>query len=229
MNTGQLIDNNTIRLAIADDQYLVRQGITTIIRSDPSFEIVLEAANGMELIYGLQNCNPFPDICALDICMPGLNGYETLKQIRQHWPHLKVLVLAECFHEFSMFEMIRNGANGYLEKKENPRRLLHALASVYFNGSYFPEASSKVICDIQRGGNPFIPKITEREMEFLTHTCSELHYREIAQLMGVSSRTVEAFRDSLFAKFNITSRVGLAIFAIRNGIVSLDKEPVQYA
>jgi two-component system invasion response regulator UvrY len=213
-----------INLAIADDHFVVRQGIKDIINSSGEFEVTIEANDGQELIEQLHKTDQLPDICILDINMPNLNGFETLKELKKQWPSLPVLVLSAFYEEYSVLEMMRNGANGYLEKKGNPRKLLHALAYIYYNGYYYSESMAKRIFDLRQHNSQVLPHITDREMEFLSHCCSELSYKEISGCMGVSVRTIETFRDSLFAKFNISTRTGLVLFAIKNGIVRLERE-----
>jgi two-component system invasion response regulator UvrY len=219
------MEQKIINLAIADDHAFVRQGIKNMISSAEGFEITIEAEDGSELIDLLQKCAEIPDICILDISMPNLNGYETLKELKKRWPSLSILILSAFYEEFSLSEMLRNGANGYLQKRGNPRKLLNALSHIYYGGYYYSESVAKKIFDLYSHRSPLLPGITEREMEFLCHCCSELNYREISELMSVSVRTVEAFRDALFSKFNIKSRTGLTLFALQNGIVPVQRNP----
>lgn len=213
----------TIRIAIADDHPIMRKGICDVITAFDGFAIDVEASDGSELISSLKNTTEKPDICILDISMPNLNGYETLKEIRRNWSTMKVLVLSMFNNEFSVIKMLTNGANGFLQKNTSPRQLIRALAAIYYTGYYDSEPALKKIIDLVQHKPQLLPRITEREMEFLCHCCSELNYKEIADLMGVSSRTVEGYRNALFTKLNIKTRTGLVIYALKNGIVSINE------
>jgi two-component system, NarL family, invasion response regulator UvrY len=216
-----------INLAIADDHPLIREGLKNIICSFDGFEVTIEASDGQELIENLQNAEEVSDICILDIRMPRMDGYETLKELKRKWPSIKVLIFSAFYEEYSMIEMLRNGANGYLEKNCTPGKLQQALAYIYSNEYYYSEVVAKKIFDLHQHKSRLIPKITDREMEFLCYCCTELSYKEIGELMGVSVRTIEAFRDALFDKFSLKTRTGLAIFALQNGIVPLKNQGFQ--
>ena len=209
-----------INIAIAEDHNMVRQGVIDFISSFEDFDVVIEASDGNELIDKLTRAVVLPDICILDISMPGLNGYETIKVIRKNWLSVKTLVFSAFYTAFSVTEMLGNGANGFLKKNSSPRQLQQALASVYYNDYYLSESITRELFNKPKDAVNF--KITEREMEFLRHCCSELSYKEIGGLMNVSPRTIESFRDSLFTKFNLKTRAGLVLFALQNGIVCIE-------
>jgi len=213
MKTGR------INVAIADDHPVVRKGISDVVQLCGEFEIVIEASDGKELIDQLQGAEVLPDICVLDINMPNMNGYCALREIKQRWDSIKVLIFSDHSEEFSICEMMHCGANGYLEKNCSTRVLQQALATIYYHDYYLVESTARTL-SARTQNNSIYRKITCREMEFLTHSCSELSYKEIAERMGVSVRTVEAFRDALFTKLALKTRTGLAMFALRNGIVA---------
>lgn len=210
---------DVINIAIAEDNNLVRQGVMDFISSFGGFNVIIEAFDGNDLIDKLTKTSILPDICILDISMPRMNGYEAIKHIRKNWKSVKTLVFSAYYTAFSVTEMLNNGANGFLKKNSNPKQLQQALASVYYNDYYLSDTISRDL--FNKSTNSASLKITEREMEFLRHCCSELHYKEIAGLMNVSPRTVETFRDSLFLKFNLKTRAGLVLFALQNGIVCI--------
>jgi len=214
-----------VRLSIAEDHPIMLKGICDIL-SGGIFQIDIEASDGNELIDKLRKAENLPDICIIDISMPGLNGYELLKEIRKNWTSVKVLVLSEFYDEYSALEMLRSGANGYLQKNCTPQQLHHALANIYYHEYYYTASVSKKISEMNHYGAQF-PKITDREMEFLQHCCSELSYKEIGELMGISARTVEAYRNALFDKLQLKTRTGLAMFALQNGIVPLNRAAME--
>jgi len=216
------MEKEIINIAIADDHPMVRKGVIDYIVLLESFKVIIEASDGKELIEQLRKTNVLPDICILDISMPHLNGYQTLKEIKKNWLSVKVLIFSIFYNNFSITEMLTNGANGFLKKNTSPKELQQALTSIYYNDFYFTDPTYKSISD-QYYKHHLSLKITHREMEFLCHCCSELSYKEIADLMDVSVRTIDTFRDSLFSKLHIKTRAGLVMFALQNGIVSLDQ------
>ena len=205
-----------IRIAIADDHTLLRNGLADLIDSFGPFKVILQAGNGLELLEQLNSAAALPHICILDINMPVLDGFGTLAQIRKTMPAMKVLALSMYNNEFTIIRMLRGGANGYLLKNCNPNDFKNALLSIYENGFYEVETTEK-----NRANNEPV-SITPKELEFLKFCCSELAYKEIADKMGISPRTVEDYRDNLFKKLKINTRTGLVIYALRCGVASLD-------
>lgn len=218
--------DNPIQIAIADDHVIMRNGLSTLIASFPGFKVMLEADNGKELVEQLSRSTVQPDIIILDISMPVLNGYETLIELKKKWPDIKVLVLSMYNNEFSIIKMLRNGAKGYILKACDPKELHTALMDIYTRGFYNSElVSSRFFQLIHSNNEHLLPKISEKEFQFLNYCCTELNYREIAQLMGMSTRTVEGYRDSLFEKLNLNTRIGLVMYAINTGIVPINQAP----
>lgn len=209
-------NNGKILIAIADDHTLLRNGLADLINSFGPFKVILQAGNGKELLEQLNSATVLPNICILDINMPELDGFGTLAQIRKSMPAMKVLALSMYNNESTIIRMLRSGANGYLLKNCNPAEFKQALLSISENGFYESDTEDKNKKNI----DPV--SITPKEFEFLKHCCSELVYKEIADKMGISPRTVEDYRDNLFKKLKLNTRTGLVIYALRCGIVSLD-------
>jgi len=222
MNNSVSEMERQIKIAIAEHHPIMRKGIRDIITSG-YFNIQIEVGDGESLLNELRSAGELPDICLMDMSMPGLNGYDLLTTIRKSWNNLKILVFSEFYDKYSTVEMLRKGANGYLKKSCSPQELQKALALIYYDDYYYTEETSKSVLSMHHNNGATYPKITEREMQFLQLCCSEAHYKEIAQMMGVSTRTVEAFRNSLFDKLNLKTRTGLALFAVQNGIVPISK------
>lgn len=212
---------NVIHIVIADDHPLMRKGITDIL-SLTGFDIDFEAGDGDELIKYLKVATRPPDIYILDISMPRMNGYDTLKLMKTAWPSMKVLVLSMFNNELSIIKVLTNGANGFLQKNSSPKQLIEAIRSIYTYGYYDDEPGMRKLINAVDHLPHLAPTFTPREMELLQYSCSELSYREIADLMGVGIRTVESHRDTLFAKLNIKSRTGLVMYALRNGVVPIN-------
>lgn len=202
---------------------MFRKGIAELLLGFGGFEILTDASNGRELIEKVSALPVPPDICLLDVNMPELNGYDTLARMRQQWPAMKFLALSMYDHEFSIIKMLRNGANGYILKDSDPAQLKKALEDIYYKGFYHSElVSGRLISMLKQGTDYNQIQISEREQQFLIHCCSELTYKEIAQLMKLSVRTVEGYRDGLFEKLGLKSRSGLVIYALKNGLVTLN-------
>ncbi len=208
-----------IHIAIADDHSLMRKGLSDLIDSFGPFKVIIEAADGIELLELLQATEVQPDICILDVNMPRLDGFSTLTEIRKNWPQIRVLALTMYNNDYTIIRMIRNGANGYLLKNCNPIVFRDALLEIFHNGYYDP-APATAAAGAKAANEPSASlTITPKELEFLLLCCSELAYKEIANKMGVSPRTVEDHRDNLFRKLKVNTRSGLVMYAMRAGIV----------
>ncbi len=209
---------NTI--AIIDDHVLIAKALTGIIENFKQFEVLYECENGKVLQEKLAIEKNIPDIVLLDISMPVMDGFDTAKWLKETYPQILIMALSMQDDEQSLIKMIKNGANGYLLKNVHPTELEKALDALVKNGNYFPDwATSKVFMSISNEPKPIVNNIniTEREKEFLQFSITEMSYKEIAEKMYCSPRTVESYRDSLFEKLDLKSRVGLAVYAIKNG------------
>jgi DNA-binding NarL/FixJ family response regulator len=205
-------------IAIIDDHVLIAQALKGIISNFENFEVVFECENGKELVQKMKTLNSIPDIVMLDISMPEMNGFETALWLKENFPEIKIMALSMQNDEQSVIKMIRNGAQSYLLKNTHPRNLEIALNKLIEDGFYYPDWASKIIYSNMNGTtSSSISRLTEREKEFLKYTITEMNYKEIAELMCCSPRTVESYRDSLFEKLELKTRVGLAVYAIKNG------------
>jgi DNA-binding NarL/FixJ family response regulator len=219
---------STTFIALVDDHILLRSALAALINSFDGFKVLLEADNGKNFIQQI-NQKKAPDIILLDITMPGMNGYETADWIRVNLPDSRVLVLSVMDNDAAIIRMLQYGARGYILKDSKPPVFQQALIHVRDSGYYINDlVSSKMLHFVNNSRkkpekNDSFPTVhlTEREMIFLKWCCTEKTYKEIADEMCVSPRTVEGYRDSLFEKLGVTSRVGLAMYAIKNGIVLL--------
>jgi two-component system invasion response regulator UvrY len=213
-----------IRLAIADDHTLVRKGYVAMLQSEPEFEVVADAANGRELLKAMEALKEPADVCLLDVNMPEMNGYDTLLALRKSYPRMRFLVLTQLEHEFIIVRMLKAGASGYMLKTVEPSELKIAIKGVmehaYYNNAL---VDGRLIGLVQKGDDYKKLAITDREEEFLKLCCSELAYKEIADRMKISERTVAFYRETLFDKLDIKSRTGLALFALKLGLVPMDE------
>ncbi|MCC6258887.1 MAG: response regulator transcription factor [Chitinophagaceae bacterium] len=213
-------------LALIDDHLLMRNGLSGLI-SKLGHRVILEAGNGAEMIDRL-NPAQLPEIVLLDVSMPVMNGYETARWLTEHYPEIRILALSMQVQEGAIIRMIKAGARGYLLKDADPQQLQEAIHEVLSKGFYFSDlVNGKLIHAISSPDEKMkvlniLDSLSERELSFLKYACSELTYKEIADKMCISPRTVDGYRDSLFEKLQIRTRVGLALFAIKNEIVSFD-------
>jgi len=223
-----------MRLALVDDHTLFRKGLINLIELVCSdCLIVFEADNGLDLQQKL-TINNEPDILLMDINMPKMDGFATMEWLNEKFPLVKVLVVSMIEKEESIVHMLKLGVKGYLSKDVEPQVLGEALNAIMNKGFYYTDfitgrlihalngkdngnddAKDKTKTDAMKGMN-------DREKNFLQFACSELTYNEIAAKMFVSPKTVDGYRNSLFEKFNVKSRVGLALFAVKHGLVKLD-------
>lgn len=216
--------NETRHIGIVDDHTILRKGLAALINLFPGYEIVLEAADGKQCIEKLGACKT-PHILLLDIAMPGMDGVETALKLTERFPGIKILALSSMESESSVMRMIRAGARGFIHKDADPDELKQAFTDLLAIGYYYNEyVSRNTIREInnQKDQDPhyqIFSKLTDREKTFLRLACSEKTYNEIAGDMFVSERTVDGYRDSLFRKLRVSTRVGLALYAIKNGLV----------
>jgi len=212
----------TVSIAIAEDHPTFRRGIRSVLEQTV-FSIDLEATDGEDLIAQLSQREELPSICILDISMPRMDGYETLKVLKQHWPQIKVLVMSFYDHEFSIIRMIRGGAVGYLLKDSNPEEIIEALGAIHRHGFYHSAFMSQNLYRVLYNGENLQLHFSEKELELLTGFCSDLSYAEIAERLNLSPRTVEAHRDKLFTKIQVKNRAGLILFVLQTGILPMTK------
>jgi two-component system invasion response regulator UvrY len=212
-------------LVLVDDHILLRNGLASLVKS-LGHGVLFEADNGKEFIEKLKP-RFLPDVILLDINMPEMDGYETAKWIKTNHPKVKVLALSMYDDEASIIRMLRNGAKGYILKDSDPEELQTAIDALINKGYYHSELiSGKLINAINYlddCGTELKKTIllNDREVEFLKYACMELTYKEIGEKMNLSARTVDGYRDVLLQKLNVKTRVGLVVYAIKNGIVNL--------
>lgn len=213
------------KIAIADDHLLIAKAISNIVEGFADFEVMYEVENGKALQERMNQSGKIPDIVLLDISMPVMDGYATAAWLRENYPAVLVMALSVQDDDESLIKMIKAGARGYLHKNVHPAELEKALETLVSKGMYYPDwATSRVFLkmgepdDIQRKN---AIEITDREKEFLQYASTELTYKEIGEKMFCSPRTVESYRDALFEKLDLKTRVGLVVYAIKNNLLKL--------
>ncbi len=212
-----------ITIGLVDDHILVRRAIANLFMS-PEFEVIVQADNGQQFIH-LMDHQQVPDVLLLDINMPVMDGYATAEWLKAQYPDCRIMVLSMNDDEHSVIRMIRLGARGYIVKDAEPQVLFAAIRTLYEKGFYHSElTSARLFRSVQGnpdGRGPHALSITPKELGFLQLSCTELTYKEVADKLKVSPRTVDGYREDLFSKFQVKSRVGLALYAIKNGLVRI--------
>ncbi len=213
--------NKPIQVAIADDHTLLRKALAKLVASFDEYAVLFEAGNGKEIKKKI-NEHLVPDLVLLDVNMPEMDGFETAAWLNKNYPKIKVLALSMFSDERTIIRMLRQGARGYVMKNIDPEELKKALDSVMKKNFYLSEEiSGKIISGLHKDADRIEepPSLTQREKDFLRLICSEITYKDIAAKMFVSPRTVDEYRNSLFEKLKVKSRVGLVMYAMRNGLV----------
>jgi len=218
-----------IAIALIDDHQLFREGVAELVNGCVDFKVVLQADNGKNFIEQLSPQTVI-DVALVDINMKDMDGFETAAWLKKNKPAIKVIALSMYENENAIIRMHKAGARGYLLKDTRKAELIAAIQSVFSKGYYHSELiTSKLIHAIHSHDdlkkNERIPEVTslsDREVEFLKWVCSDFTYKEIAEKMNLSVHTVDGYRESLFDKLTIKSRVGLALYAIKNNIYHLE-------
>lgn len=213
-------------IVLVDDHVLLRNGLASLIKSFDTYGVLFEADNGKDFINQLKP-KFLPHIVLLDINMPEMDGYETCLWLKNNYPEIKVLALSMYDNENAIIRMFKSGAKGYILKDCEPSELKTALHSIVTKGFYYSEMVTgsliRSINDLDDKDNHIkkLVQLNEKEITFLKLVCTEMTYKEIADKMFVSPRTVDGYRDDMFQKLNAKTRVGLVMYAIKNGIVTL--------
>ena len=216
-----------INVVIADDEELFRVGIAHILTRNDEVNVMYEASDGKELIDYLSSSEILPDVIIMDIKMPELNGVEATKIITKEYPEIGIVALTTYNTKPFIRNMIDVGASAYLVKNSPPKKVLHTIKQVYFNGFYYDTEVMKIVNDRFKASNDESKKsvfdddfLTPREREVLGLICLQHTTSEIAEKLFISPRTVEVHRKNLLEKTGVKNGAGLVIFAITNGLVS---------
>ncbi len=210
-----------IKIAIVDDHKLFSKAIENMISFNPKFEVVMNCFNGEDFLKELQQKKTLPEVVLMDINMPRKNGIETTAVLTEKYPEIKVIALTMEDNESTIINMLKVGAKGYLLKDMSPDILFDAINIVHEKGIFYTDIVTQSLLKIkteEKATNEIIDVLKEREKEFIKLACSELTYREIAEKMCVSPRTIDGYRDSVFTKLNVKTRVGIVLFAIKHDI-----------
>ena len=222
--------NSQLKIAIVDDHNLFRKGLIKLINlgdTQNKYTIVFEAENGNDLKDKL-NKKSLPDIILMDIDMPDMDGYEAVDWLRKYYPDINILVVSMFESEEPILRMLQLGVKGYLSKDIEVEDMHSALEAIANKGFYYSDLVTGVMAqNIQTNNGEGGVKagksndLSENEREFIKLACTELTYHQIADKMNLSPKTIDGYRESLFHKFNVKSRVSMAMYAVKNGMVKL--------
>jgi DNA-binding NarL/FixJ family response regulator len=213
-----------ISIGIADDHQLFLKSLSLLIETLPSFAVCMDALNGDALIRKLAGIATHPEIILLDVNMPVLDGPKTAAIISERFPTIKLVALSMKEDDKSVIKMIRAGCCAYLLKDIHPAELEKALTEVYHSGYYNADVSNLRFRRLLRNQMEEEElQISNREAVFLKLASSDLTYRQIADKMQLAERTIDGYRESLFMKLNVQSRVGMVLEALRRNLITLEE------
>jgi NarL family two-component system response regulator LiaR len=211
-----------IRILIADDHAVVREGLRALIEAKPDMELVGEAEDGVEAVLMARSLKP--DVILLDLLMPRMDGIEAIGEIRQENPHARILILTSFAADDKVFPAIKAGAAGYLLKDSSSQALIQAIREVYQGeSSLHPTIARKLIREILRPSTaaPAENLLTEREVAVLKLIAGGLSNQEIADTLVISERTVSSHVSNILEKLHLANRTQAAVYALREGLASL--------
>ncbi len=208
---------SNIKVAVVDDQALFRAGIISLLKDYDNISVIMEAPNGKVLLEQLKRQTPH--LVLLDIEMPEMNGVETTVRLREKYPDVKIIILTLHNEEGFIYELITRGANGFLPKDKTVEEVVDAIYAVMETGEYHSKEITRALLNGSRGmvkGVAVPAQLTDKELEVLRLICEQKTNKEIAELMSVSTRTVETHRDSLLNKTEAKNTAGLVMYAMKN-------------
>jgi two-component system, NarL family, invasion response regulator UvrY len=208
------------KIILADDHILLRDALASLINNFDAFTVTAVAGNGHEVIQAIANgCQA--DIALMDLNMPQMDGYETAKWLAQQHPGIKIIILTMYDSEIALIRLLKAGVHGFLKKDIHPDELKNALLTVAAGEYYYSNHTTVKIASLFRKPSGIEKStLSDIEIEFLKLASTDMTYKEIAQALGMTPRHVDTYRDALFTKLDVKSRVGLAIYAVKNGIIT---------
>ncbi|KMQ66519.1 ligand-binding protein SH3 [Chryseobacterium angstadtii] len=211
----------TIPIAIVDDHTLMSKALENMIMENPQYSVIMNHPNGEDFIAALEKASELPAVVLMDINMPYKNGIETTEWLTEHHPNIKVIALTMEDDEKVLIKMLKAGAKGYLLKDMQPSILFQAIDTVFDKGSFYTDFVAQKLLKVKTEDlktASLLSELKDREKEFIRLACSELTYKEIADKMCLSPKTIDGYRDSVFTKLEIKNRVGLVLFALKHDL-----------
>ncbi len=212
------------KIFLTDDHIVLRDALAALVNNFEGCKVIGVAANGVEFIAEIKR-GIIPDIVLLDLNMPLMDGYTTAQWLKENHPQIKILILTMYDSEVALIRLLQLGVRGFLKKDIHPNDLKTAILSVADNGYYYCNNTNGKLASFFYKNNdeqPGIEKalLNEKEIAFLKLASTDLTYKEIASALKITARSIDGYRDSLFEKLDVKSRVGLAIYAVKHGLVT---------
>jgi two-component system response regulator DegU len=209
-----------IKVALVDDQPLFRAGIHSLLKEFDDLHVVMEASNGKELLDLMKRQKPH--VILLDIEMPEMNGVETTVHLKEKHPDVKVIILTMHNEEEFIFDLISKGAHGFLPKDKSVEEVVDAIYAVIEKGKYYNEEIMDVMVKGSKGlvKSLQLSSLTEREIEIIKMICRQKSNKEIADIMGISARTIENYRTTILLKTGTKNLAGMVLYALKNKLIS---------
>jgi DNA-binding NarL/FixJ family response regulator len=209
-----------IKIGIVDDHQLFLKSLALMLHSFNNYDVIVEGSNGKDLQKKITDSKSLPEIMLIDVNMPVMDGIATAKWLNENYPEIKLVALSQNDGDKAIIDMLKAGCCAYLLKDTHPNELEKALNEIYEKGFYNADASNinfRRFLQLEKEAL----NITEKEKKFLQLACSDMTYKQIASIMMLSERTIDGYRESLFQKFKVQSRVGLVLEALRRQLVTL--------
>ncbi len=212
------------KVILADDHALLREALANLVNSFDEFQVIATVGDGNKLVETIQS-GTIPDIILLDLNMPGMDGFASAKWLQQHHPEIRILILTMYDSEIALIRLLQAGVKGFLKKDIHPSELRAALKSVSEEGYYYAHNTTGKLASLFEKSSEkksLIDRaiLTDKEIEFLRLASTDMTYKEIAHQLSLSPRAIDGYRDALFEKLDVKSRVGMAIYAVKNGVVT---------
>jgi two-component system invasion response regulator UvrY len=225
-----MIMSPTIYIAIADDHTLIRKALVDQLNKTDGLQVLIEAAHGNELLDKIANASHQPDVCIMDILMPGMDGYDTTKKLKEKYPAIHVLALTGVHDSQSVLRMLKLGAGGYLIKNAAPHVLEQPIREIYTYGVYYPDEIVARFPGIDKGNlkTHLKKSFSDSDIEFLSLCCSDLTYEQIAAKMYLTKRAIEHKLDKVKAYAGIHTREEAVMYAIYAGFGKFTPPPARF-
>lgn len=219
------MNDEIIRILIVDDHIVVRKGIKALLATEPTLEVLDEAGDGLEAVAKYEELKP--DVLLLDLLMPKMSGIEVIRELKEKYSDVKILVLTSFAADEQVFPAIKAGALGYLLKDSQPEELIEAIRQVHQGeSSLSPSVARKVLQEVfQPGEKPLSPDpLTKREVEVLQVLAKGKSNREIGENLHITEATVRTHVSNILAKLHLASRTEAALYALKEGVASLEDD-----
>ena len=211
-----------IKILLADDHQMVREGLRSLLEKESDFQVIGEAEEGRQAVHLVRKLQP--DVVVMDITMPNLNGVEATRQIVSEYPDIKIIALSMHFSRIFVLNMLKAGALGYILKGDSSEELIEGVRTVSAGGAYFSPKAAKTVTEVLANPLPDSPLdiLKPREREVFQLICEGKNTKQMALELHVSIKTIEASRRKIIEKLDAKSIPELVIIAIENGVISLD-------